>query len=56
MKDDFIIKWSSYPTITAALASLQQEVRHSMLTQDNLTKERDKIKSDLQVNNFSLER
>jgi len=39
----------SYPTITAAIATLQQEMRQAKITQDNITRERDKIKSDLQA-------
>ena len=40
----------SYPTINAAIATLQHEVRHAKASQDNMARERDKIRSDLQVN------
>eukprot|EP00090_Calanus_glacialis_P044794 TRINITY_DN8028_c0_g1_i1.p1 TRINITY_DN8028_c0_g1~~TRINITY_DN8028_c0_g1_i1.p1 ORF type:complete len:1022 (-),score=304.52 TRINITY_DN8028_c0_g1_i1:104-3169(-) len=39
----------SYPTINAAIATLQHEVRHAKASQDNMARERDKIRSDLQA-------
>ena len=39
----------SYPTINAAIATLQHEVRHVKISQENIARERDKIRSDLQV-------
>ena len=39
----------SYPTINAGIATLQHEVRYVKASQENITRERDKIRGDLQV-------
>jgi len=41
----------SYPTINAGIATLQHEVRYVKASQENITRERDKIRGDLQAAN-----
>jgi len=43
------LSFYSYPTINAGIATLQHEIRYAKIAQDNIAKERDKVKSDLQV-------